>query len=215
MTGRRCNETVLGIIGIKHGMTQTFQKDGKVMPVTVIEAGPGTVIGQRLPDKHGYSAVQIGFKKVKPSHVTKPVKGQFEKVNQETHKLLKEFRVENPGEFEIGQEITVGIFAASERVKVTGVSKGRGFQGVIKRWGFSGGKDTHGSMHHREPGSVGAGTYPGKLWKGTKLPGRMGNKQVTTRGVEVVKVDEERNLILIKGSVPGSRGGTVLIEKIG
>jgi large subunit ribosomal protein L3 len=195
-------------------MTQTFLPDGQVVPVTVIEAGPCTVVGKRVPGKHGYCAVQVGFSKVKPSKINKPLKGQFDKAKVEPHRIIREFKTESPDEYEVGQEIKVGVFKTSDKVKVTGTSKGRGFQGVIKRWGFHGGKATHGSMFHRAPGSVGAGTYPGKLWKGTKLPGRMGNKRITTRGLEIVRVDEEKNFLFIKGAVPGHNGGTVLIQKL-
>ncbi len=204
---------MIGIIGKKLGMTQIFRDDGELVAVTAVEAGPCPVVGVRTPERDGYSAVQLGYGKAK--RVNKPLRGIFEKAGCEPTAMLREFRVDNPQDYKVGDTVDVGIFKAGEKVKVSGRSKGRGFAGVVKRWGFGGGKSaSHGFAWNRRPGAISAGADPGRVWKGKKLPGRMGGVTVTIRGIEVVDVDPERNLILLKGSVPGPRNGYLLIEKI-
>ena len=200
------------MLGRKVGMTQIFKEDGEVVPVTVIEAGPLFVVQKKTVEKDGYNAIQVGFGDVKERRVTKPLKGHFDKANVAYRKFLREFHVENPDEFEIGQELKVDVFAEGDMVDVTGTSKGKGTAGVIKRHNFSRGRETHGSKHHRMPGGMSAGTYPGRVFKGHKMMGRMGNEKVTTQNLEVVRVDADKNIILIKGAVPGPKKGLVSIK---
>ncbi|MCD6551054.1 50S ribosomal protein L3 [Thermotoga sp.] len=197
------------IIGRKIGMTRVFVGN-EAVPVTVIKAGPCVVVQRKTAEKDGYNAVQLGFEKAKK--VNKPLAGHFKKFGVEPMKILKEFRVDNPDEYEPGQVIKVDIFEKGEYVDVTGWSKGRGFAGAMKRWGFSGGPRSHGSKFHRELGSVGQHTEPAKIWKGKKMPGRYGNERITIRNLQVIDVDPENDLIAIKGGVPGARGGLVLIR---
>jgi large subunit ribosomal protein L3 len=194
-------------------MTRIFTEDGSVVPVSVIEATPNTVTRLRDVEKDGYSAVQLGAGTVRRS--TKPVAGQFKHLDKEHQhpKHVRELRLEGTDAYEVGQQVTVELFEAGELVDVTGVSKGHGFTGVIERHNFKRGPKTHGSDHHRAPGSIGAGTYPGRVWKGTKMAGHMGNEQVTVKKLTVVKIDAERNLILVKGAVPGARNGMLLVQK--
>jgi large subunit ribosomal protein L3 len=199
---------IRGMIGRKIGMGQMFDGNGHAVGVTVVEAGPCTVIG-----KKGDSRVQLGFEPTKESRVSKPIMGQFKKAGVGPFKVLKEFEVEEIGAVEVGQEVRADIFSPGEKVKVVSTSKGKGFAGVMKRWHFGGGKDTHGSRSHRIPGSVGQCAYPGRVFKGKKLPGRMGGVRVTAPRVEVFEVRAEQNLILLKGPVPGSRGAIVFIRK--
>lgn len=199
---------VSGMIGRKIGMGQMFDIKGRAVGVTIIEAGPCTVIG-----KKGDSRVQLGFEPAKENRVSKPLMGQFRKAGVPPFKVLREFEVEEPGAVEVGQEIRADIFSPGEKVKVVGTSKGKGFAGVMKRWHFGGGKDTHGSRSHRIPGSVGQCAYPGRVFKGKKLPGRMGGVRVTAPRVEVLEVRADQNLILLKGPIPGSRGAIVFIRK--
>lgn len=201
------------MIGRKIGMTQIFQEDGSVVPVTVVEAGPLVVAQKKTIETDGYNAVQVGFANIKERRMNKPMKGHFNKANLELKKYLKEFRVENVEEFEIGQEIKVDVFAAGDMVDVTGVSKGKGTQGVIKRHGFARGRETHGSHFHRRPGGLSAGTYPGRVFKGHKMGGRMGNVKVTVQNLEIVRIDVEKNLILIKGAIPGPKKGLLTIKQ--
>lgn len=194
-------------------MTRIFTEDGSVVPVSVIEAPPNTVTRLRTADTDGYTAVQLGGGTARRS--TKPVAGQFKHLDKEHQhpKHVREVRVEAIDEYEVGQQLGVDLFTAGELVDVTGVSKGHGFTGVIARHNFKRGPKTHGSDHHRAPGSIGAGTYPGRVWKGTKMAGHMGNEQVTVKKLQVVRIDQDRNLILVKGAVPGARNGLLLVQK--
>jgi large subunit ribosomal protein L3 len=203
----------LGLIGQKIGMTQIFTEEGVVFPVTVIAAGPCTVVAKKTVEKHGYNALQLGFGSQKESRISLPLKGQFKKANVAPCRTLKEFRVEDTQPFEIGQQVTVDMFSVGENITVTGVSKGRGFAGVMKRWGFHGGRATHGSMFHRGPGSIGASASPARVFKGTKLPGQHGNKNVTIGRVKIVEIKPEENLLLVRGGVPGGKQGVVLLKK--
>lgn len=200
------------MLGRKVGMTQVFMENGEVVPVTVVEAGPLFVVQKKTVEKDGYNAIQIGFEDIREKKVTKPLKGHFEKANTAYRKYLREFRVENPDEYEIGQEIKADAFAEGDMVDVTGTSKGKGTAGVIKRHNFSKGRETHGSHHHRMPGGLSAGTYPGRVFKGKRMGGRMGNERVTVQNLEVVRVDADKNIILIKGAVPGPKKGLVSIK---
>ncbi|MFA6309789.1 MAG: 50S ribosomal protein L3 [Clostridia bacterium] len=201
------------ILGKKVGMTQIFDDKGLVIPVTVVEAGPCTVVQNKSVENDGYSAVKVAFSEIAERKLSKPLKGLFTKNKLATKKYLKEFRLDGTSEFEIGKDIIVtDMFNAGDRVDVSGVSKGKGFQGIIKRWGQSGGPETHGSMYHRRPGSMGAGTSPGRVFKGKKLPGHMGVDKITVQNLEVVKADGERNLLLIRGAVPGPKGGLLIIK---
>lgn len=202
-----------GLLGTKVGMTRVFDKDGTVTPVTVVKAGPCFVTQIKTPDKDGYGAVQVGFRAVKESRATKPMLGHFKKSGGRAFRHLKEFKVGAVDGFQLGQEITVGIFAKGDKVGVSGVTKGQGFQGVVRRHGHAGGKDSHGSMFHRQPGSAGSGTDPGRVLKGRKFPGHMGAVQATIKGLEVVEVMESDQLLLIKGALPGPPNGILVIMK--
>lgn len=201
------------ILGRKIGMTQIFRENGEVVPVTVVEAGPLYVVQKKTVEKDGYNAIQVGFENVKEKKINRPTKGHFDKGNVEYKKYLREFRVENPEEFQIGQEIKVNVFAEGDKVDVIGISKGKGTQGVIKRHGFGRGRETHGSKFHRMPGGMGASAYPGKVFKGHRMGGRMGNERVTVQNLEVVRVDVDKNLILIRGAIPGAKKGLVTIKE--
>jgi large subunit ribosomal protein L3 len=206
-----------GLIGRKVGMTQVFANDGSHVPVTVIQAGPCTIVGIRKKDTHGYDALQLGFE-AKKKNVTKPEAGLFKKLNVTPMRVLRELRLdksaaEKLGEYQIGQNLTVDIFAPGQLVDVVGVSKGKGFQGGIKRHGWSGGDATHGSMFHRAPGSIGASSDPSRVFPGHKLPGRMGTDRRTVLNLAVVRVMPEQNLVLVRGAVPGAIGGLVLVRK--
>jgi large subunit ribosomal protein L3 len=194
-------------------MTRIFADDGSVVPVSVIEATPNTVTRLRSVETDGYTAVQLGSGTARRS--TKPVAGQFKHLgkDQQRPKEVREFRLDAIDEYEVGQQLGVDVFVAGELVDVVGVSKGHGFTGVIARHNFRRGPKTHGSDHHRAPGSIGAGTYPGRVWKGTRMAGHMGNERVTVKKLKVVRVDPERNLILVKGAVPGARNGLLLVQK--
>jgi large subunit ribosomal protein L3 len=203
---------ITGIIGKKLGMTQVFQEDGRALPVTVIEAGPCAVVQKKTAATDGYDAVQIGFDEVKETRVNKPMKGHFKKAGTASYRQLGEFRGD-VSDMEPGSSVTVEIFSKGDKVLVIGTSKGKGFQGVMKRHNFKGGKATHGSMFHREPGGIGSSAWPSRVWKNKRLPGHMGNARVTTKGLEIVDVRAQDNIILVKGAVPGSAGGTVIINK--
>ncbi|SDO02258.1 large subunit ribosomal protein L3 [Desulfonauticus submarinus] len=204
----------LGIIGKKIGTTRIFGEDGSVVPVTVVQAGPCPVIQVKTKEADGYEAIQLGFEQVSEKKVNKPLKGHFAKAKKGYFRYLKEFRVENGSEFDLGQDITVEIFEPGERISVTGTSKGKGFAGVMKRWGFGGLPASHGAEKvHRSPGAIGQCAYPGKVFKGKKMAGHMGNKQVTYRNLEVVGVRPEDNVILIKGQIPGPKNSLVLLRK--
>ena len=194
-------------------MTRIFAEDGSVVPVSVIEATPNTVTRLRTVETDGYTAVQLGGGVARRS--TKPVAGQFKHLDKELQrpKHVREVRIDGTDGYEVGQQVRVDLFEAGELVDVTGVSKGHGFTGVIERHNFRRGPKSHGSDHHRAPGSIGAGTYPGRVWKGTKMAGHLGNEQVTVKKLKVVKIDPERNLILVKGAVPGARNGLLLVQK--
>ena len=200
------------IIGKKIGMTQIFDENGKVIPVTVVEAGPCVVVQKKTVEKHGYEAIQVGFGEVREKLLNKPAKGQFVKAGVSLRRTLKEFRLENAAEYEVGQEIKADIFEAGDKVDVSGVSKGKGFQGVIKRWNAQRGPMTHGSKFHRAPGSMGASSDPTRTFKNKHMPGHMGAVNTTVLNLEVVKVIPEKNLILIKGGIPGANKATVVIK---
>lgn len=201
------------MLGRKVGMTQVFQEDGAVVPVTVVEAGPLVVVQKKTVEIDGYNAIKIGFEEVKERRLNKPTKGQFDKGNVEYKKYLREFPVNNPDEFDIGQEIKADVFQEGDFVDVTGTSKGKGTQGVVKRHGFSMGRETHGSRFHRSPGGLSAGSDPGRVFKGKRMAGRMGNERVTVQNLEIIRVDPDKNLILIKGAIPGPRKGLVSIKE--
>lgn len=202
-----------GLLGKKIGMTQVFNEDGVVTPVTLIEAGPCYVTQVRKPATDGYSAVQMGFEETHPSKLTGGQLGHLKRAELPPLRYLREFRSKNPGVAE-GEKLTVELFTVGDRVDVTGTSKGKGFAGAMKRHGFKGANITHGqSDRQRAVGSIGAGTSPGRVWKGKKMPGRMGNDRVTVQNLKVVLVDVERNLIGVEGSIPGAKGGLVLIKE--
>ncbi|MCA1927533.1 MAG: 50S ribosomal protein L3 [Calditerrivibrio sp.] len=205
---------VKALIGRKIGMTQIFTSEGNVIPVTVVQAGPCLVTQKKTTEKDGYNALQLGFDKIlKSNHINKPMGGHFKKHGVDAYKTLKEFRVENADEYQLGQEIRVNVFAEGDIVDVQGVSIGKGFQGVIKRHGFAGGPAAHGSDFHRAPGSIGMREWPGETLKGKRMPGRMGGKTVSVQKLEVVKVFEDKNLLLIKGAIPGHDNSIVYIKE--
>ncbi len=202
-----------GLLGKKIGMTQIFTEEGNVIPVSVIEAGPVVITQIKNVENDGYNAIQVGFGDAKEKSLNKPKKGQFEKAGASFRKHLREFRVENSAEYTVGQEISADIFTTGEKVDVTGISKGKGFQGVIKRHGQSRGPETHGSRYHRRPGSMGACATPGRVFKGKKLAGHMGSVKVTIQNLEIVRIDAEKNLILVKGAIPGPKRSLITIKK--
>ncbi len=191
------------LIGRKKGMMQYLAEDGTAVPVTICELGPCAVIQKKTPDRDGYSALKVGFLAVKESRLSKPKNGEFKKRNLAPMKVTKEIELFDDS-LDVGSVITCEIFQENDVVEVTGISKGRGFQGVIKRHGFGGGRETHGSTFHRAPGSIGACAYPSEVWKGQRMPGRHGNKTVTVKNLKVVKVIKEKNIVLISGAVPGT-----------
>lgn len=204
---------IKGLIGKKIGMTQIFDENGLAVPVTLIEAGPCYVTQVRSPQNEGYSAVQLGFEEIKPKRLTGGQLGHLKRNELPPLRFLREFRVKDP-EVNEGDKLVVNeIFNVGERVDVTGTSKGKGFQGVIKRWGFSGGRATHGSKFHRAPGSIGMSASPARVHRGKKMPGQMGNARVTQQNLEIVEVRADQNLILVKGAIPGPNQGLVLIRK--
>ena len=200
-----------GLIGKKVGMTQIFDESGKVIPVTVIEAGPCVVAQVKSVETDGYNAIQLGFGEVKAKRVNKPSMGHFAKSKLEAKKHLREFRVDT-ADVKVGDEIKADVFAAGDKIDVQGITKGKGFQGVIKRHGQSRGPMGHGSMYHRRPGSMGSTSTPGRVFKGKKLPGHMGVETVTIQNLDVVKVDTDKNVLLVKGSVPGPKGAILKIK---
>src|SRR3989454_2340344 len=204
-----------GLIGRKVGMTQVFGDDGNHLPVTVIEAGPCTILGIRTKDTHGYDALQLGFG-AKKKNVSKPAAGLFKKANVAPMRVVREIRLEKTEKlqgYQVGQALTVAVFQPGELVDVVGVSKGKGFQGGVKRYGWYGGDATHGSMFHRAPGSIGASSDPSRVWPGHHLPGRMGGERRTVLNLSVVRVMPEQNLVLVRGAVPGANGSLVMIRK--
>jgi large subunit ribosomal protein L3 len=202
----------LGVIGEKLGMTQVFDEDGLVIPVTVVKVEPLTVTQIKTKNKDGYNAIQVGVNPGKKKHLTKPELKHLEKNSLQAFRHLQEFRLENVSEFTVGQTIDVSVLKEGEKVDVTGKSIGKGFQGTVKRHNFGRGPMSHGSKNHRLPGSIGAGTTPSRVYKGLRMAGNMGNKQVTVAKLTVVKVDPDKNLLLIKGSVPGPEGRLVTIN---
>jgi large subunit ribosomal protein L3 len=200
------------IIGKKIGMTQIFDENGKVVPVTVVEAGPCVVVQKKTSDNDGYEAIQVGFEEIREKLVNKPRKGQFAKAGTTLRRTLKEFRLEDISQYEVGQEIKADVFKVGDKVDVAGISKGKGFQGCIKRWNQHTGDMTHGSKFKRAPGSMGASSSPSKVFKNKRMPGHMGSVNTTVLNLEVVKVIAEKNLILIKGGIPGPNKGRVVIK---
>ena len=200
------------ILGTKLGMTQIFAEDGKVITVTVVKAGPCTVIQSKTVETDGYESVVVGFGEVKEKALNKPMKGIFAKANVAPKKYLREFRLEDVSALSVGDEIKADVFEAGEKVDVSGISKGKGFAGPMKRWGLHRGPMSHGSGYHRGSGSMGACSNPGRVMKGKKLPGHMGVVKVTVQNLEIVKVDTENDLILVKGAIPGNKGGLVTIR---
>lgn len=204
---------IQGLIGKKIGMTQMFDDDGRVIPVTVIKAGPCLVVQKKIKEKDPWMKVQLGLvedRKVK--RVNKPLRGHFDKAGVPPTKIMKEFLIDEDN-VNIGDSVKVDIFEENEAVSVSGITKGKGFQGVVKRWHFAGGRATHGSMFHRRPGSTGMCAFPGRIIKGKKMPGQMGGKRKTVKGLQVVKVDVDKNLLVLKGAVPGFNGNYVYIQK--
>ena len=202
-----------GIIAKKIGMTQIFSEDGSLIPVTVLQAGPCYVTQVKTIENDGYEAVQVGFDDVREKLVTKPVKGHLDKAGVQTLRFMKEFKFENASEYKLGQEIKADIFEAGDKIDVTGKSKGKGFQGAIKRHGQSRGPMAHGSKYHRHAGSNGACSDPSKVFKGKKMPRQMGAVKVTVQNLEIVRIDTEDNLILVKGAIPGPRKSTVVLKE--
>ncbi len=203
-----------GILGRKLGMTQIFADDGLAHPVTVIQAGPCLVVQRKTAEKDGYEAIQLGLVEERPARrVTKPQTGHFEKAGVAPMRRLVEFDVDAEDDSQAGDQVKVDIFSVDEFVDVVGTSRGKGFQGVIKRHGFGGGKATHGSMFHRAPGSIGQASDPSRVFPGTKLPGQTGNVRVTNKNLRVVKIDEERNLLYLRGAVPGPKNGYVAVKR--
>lgn len=203
-----------GLIGKKLGMTGMFSAQGRYVPITVLEVGPCVVTQIKTKATDGYDALQVGFGSRKTKRVTKPVLGHIQKSGAGPFAILREFPVDDPEAFAVGQRVEVGLFQVGERIDVTGISKGHGFTGVIKRHGFHGGKETHGCMSHRIPGSIGASAWPSRVVKGRKLPGQSGNAQVTIRNLQIVDIRPEKNLILVQGAVPGATASIVTINKL-
>jgi large subunit ribosomal protein L3 len=206
---------VNGILGIKLGMTQVFAEDGTAVPCTVLQAGPCVVVQRRTKDKDGYDAVQLGLVEfIKPQRVTKALTGHFKKANVAPMRYVGEVRTnDSKDETKAGDRVLVDGFQVGELVDVTGVSKGKGFQGGVKRWHYRGGDASHGSMHHRAPGGIGASSFPSRVWKGQHFPGHMGNERKTTKNLRVVKIDTDENLLLVRGSVAGPAGSYIFIRK--
>lgn len=201
------------IIATKIGMTQIFKEDGTLIPVTVLQAGPCVVTQKKTVENDGYDALQLGFGNVKNKHVTSPIKGHFAKAGVEPKKVLKEFKFENSNEYELGSEVNVSVFEIGDKVDISGISKGKGFQGAIKRHNQHRGPMSHGSKYHRGVGSLSSATTPGRVKKGKKMPGHMGAEKVTIQNLEVVRVDSDKNLLLIKGAVPGNKGSILVIKE--
>jgi large subunit ribosomal protein L3 len=202
-----------GILGRKLGMTQIYADNGNVVPVTVIQAGPCLVVERRTSDRDGYEAVQLGLVEERPARVSRPLAGQFKKAGVPPVRRLVEFGLEADENPQAGDEVKASIFSEQEYVDIVGTSKGKGFQGVMKRHNFAGGRATHGSMFHRAPGSIGSSAYPSRVFKGMRGPGRMGGERVTVKNLLVVKVDAEQNLIYVRGAVPGANNSYVAIRR--
>ena len=207
-------EKKIGLIGEKIGMTQIFDDAGNVIPVTVIQAGPCVVVDIKTVERDGYNAIKLAYKEVEKTKLNRPKLGLFSKNNLKPHKYLREFKIDNPDDFKIGDILSVEQFGPNDFVDVTGITKGKGFQGVVKRWNFKGGPKTRGQSNKwRAPGSIGGATFPARVWKGKKMPGRMGYKRKTVQNLKVVSVEKEKNIILIKGSIPGHNKSIVVIKK--
>jgi len=203
-----------GLIGRKIHMSQVFHPEsGEVTPVTVVEVGPCLVVQKKTQDKEGYNSLQLGFRNVAENKINKPLSGHFKKAGVKPKQYLREFRSSEIDDYEVGQEIKVDIFKVGDYVDVSGISKGKGFSGVIKRYGWRGGKASHGSMFHRAPGALGQSSEPSRVYKGHGLPGRMGGEQVTVQNLRIVKIDLKENKLLIKGAIPGKRGALLMIKK--
>ncbi len=202
-----------GLLGRKLGMSSLFSPEGQQVPVTVLEVGPCVVTQVKTRATDGYDALQVGFAEKRGKRINKPVEGHLKKSGGQAYAFLREISVDDPSEYTLGQALTVDMFQVGERVDISGVSKGRGFSGVVKRWGFHGGGATHGSMFHRAPGSVGASATPSKIIKGRKMPGHHGNQRVTVRNLEIVDIRPDQHLLIIKGAVPGCRSGLVEVRK--
>jgi large subunit ribosomal protein L3 len=202
-----------GLVGKKLGMTQVFDTQGKVIPVTVIEAGPCTVVQKKTIGKDGYDAVQLGFGQKKTHRVNKPMLGHFQKAEKGAFAALRELRVDAASALEVGQEVRVDIFREGDYVDVTGQTIGRGFTGVVKRWGFKGGRASHGSMFHRAPGSIGGSSWPSRVFKNMKMGGHYGNERVTVLNLQVVAIQPEKNLLLVRGAVPGAKNSLVFVRR--
>jgi len=201
-----------GILGRKVGMTRVYNEHGRSIPVTVIEAGPCTVLQRKTSDHEGYNAIQVGFLEKKASRVNKPDAGHFKRSGKAGYYHVSEFRVTDPESYELGQQLTVQeVLNIGDKVDVSGKSKGRGFQGVVRRHGFAGGRATHGSMFHRAPGSIGCSAWPSRVVKGKKMPGQMGNNLVTNKNLKVIDIRADENILLIQGAVPGAKNGLVKI----
>lgn len=204
----------VGLIGRKIEMSQVFDSNnGNVIPVTIVEAGPCVVVQKKTQNKEGYNSLQLGFKDVKGTKINKPLSGHFKEASVKFKRYLREFRISDIDNYEVGQEFKVDVFKEGDYVDVSGISKGKGFAGVVKRYGWKGGKASHGSMFHRAPGSLGQSSEPSRVHKGHGLPGRMGGKYMTTQNLKVIKVDLKQNRLFIKGAVPGRRGGLLTIKK--
>jgi len=201
-----------GLIGKKLGMTQIFAEDGTRIPVTVVQAGPCVVLQKKSADKDGYNAVQLGYGEVAAHRTTRPLVGHCKAAGKGVFSALREFRLEDTDQFNVGDQLNADLFQVGDLVDVTGVSIGKGFQGVIKRWGFKGGRASHGSRFHRAPGSIGASAWPSRVFKGKKMPGQLGNERVTVQKLKVVRVDAADNLLLIKGAIPGHTNCVVIIK---
>jgi large subunit ribosomal protein L3 len=207
---------VNGLIGKKIGMTQLLQDDGTMVPVTIVQAGPCVVVQKKTALKDGYDAIQLGFVEfIKPKNVTKPMGGHFKKANAAPTRVLREMRTEGEAALNLGDKVMVDMFNANEKVHVVGTSKGRGFAGFVKRHHFGGGRASHGSMFHRAPGSIGASAYPSRVVKGMRMAGHLGAARITVQNIQVARVDQENNLLYLRGAVPGPNGGYLVVEKSG
>jgi len=201
------------ILGTKVGMTQIFTEEGKLIPVTVIEAGPCVVTQKKTVESDGYTALQLGYGEIRQKLVNKPIAGVYKKAGVPVKRCLREFRIDDVAQYEVGQELKADVLEAGESVDVTGTSRGRGFKGVIARWGQHRGPMAHGSRYHRRPGSMGACSSPSRVFKGKRLPGHFGDQTVTVQNLEVIRVEADRNLLIVKGAVPGANGGLVAVKK--
>ena len=203
---------VNALLGRKLGMTRIFTEDGRWIEVTLLQAGPCTVVQRKTSDNDGYEAIQVGFEDIKNTRCTKPLNGHFKRSGLTPKRILREFRVESADPFKPGDEIRIDIFKTGDRVDISGTSKGKGFAGSIKRHGFKGGPGGHGSNFHRAPGSIGSSADPSKVFKGKKMPGQMGNVRKTTQNLEIVDIDPDNNLLVVRGAVPGAQGGLVVVK---